>query len=164
MASTITTMGVYRRLLFRLREMCRRNGLFPSLRTLGANIPHEVTPVSATAFSDVYRAELNGRVVALKALRVHSDDLDRVTKVHALSFSRLDVQLKREQVFYQEAISWDMLRHPYIVPFLGVSRVYRVCLVSQWMSGGTITSYLSGQPTRDPSPLVSGRFCFFQLC
>jgi hypothetical protein len=45
--------------------------------------------------------------------------------------------------FRSEVVTWRCLRHPNIVPFLGVSSVFPVCLVSQWMAEGTLLAFLS---------------------
>jgi serine/threonine protein kinase len=50
---------------------------------------------------------------------------------------------------------WRCLRHPNIVPFIGTSEHFPVSLVSEWMSGGTVTAFLRGFPNWDRSFLVS---------
>lgn len=46
------------------------------------------------------------------------------------------------------------MHHTNIAPFLGVSDAFPVCLVGEWMSNGTVTAYLSSNPTADRRLLV----------
>jgi serine/threonine protein kinase len=52
---------------------------------------------------------------------------------------------------------WRCLRHPNVVPFIGTSEHFPVSLVSEWMSGGTMTAFLREHPNRERSSLVSRR-------
>ncbi|KAK0213802.1 kinase-like domain-containing protein, partial [Armillaria fumosa] len=54
--------------------------------------------------------------------------------------------------FCQEALVWRQLRHPNVLPFLGVNEdlfAPRYCLVSPWMGNGNIMSYLQAHPDHD---------------
>ena len=55
---------------------------------------------------------------------------------------------------YGEAVVWKRLRHPNVVPFLGVSPV-SLQLVSRWAPNGTLTEYVSARPHVDRISLVS---------
>jgi serine/threonine protein kinase len=59
------------------------------------------------------------------------------------------------QAYLHELIMWRCLRHPNIVPFIGTSKDFPVSLVSEWMSGGTVTAFLQEHPDWDRSFLVS---------
>jgi serine/threonine protein kinase len=50
---------------------------------------------------------------------------------------------------------WRCLRHPNIVPFFGTSKHFHVSLVSEWMTGGTVTTFLREHPHSERSFLVS---------
>jgi serine/threonine protein kinase len=50
---------------------------------------------------------------------------------------------------------WRCLRHPNIVPFFGTSKHFYVSLVSEWMTGGTVTAFLREHPDSERSLLVS---------
>ena len=41
------------------------------------------------------------------------------------------------------------MRHPNIVPFLGISDILPVCLVSEWMAHGSIISFLRQNSSED---------------
>ncbi|PBK82444.1 kinase-like protein, partial [Armillaria gallica] len=54
--------------------------------------------------------------------------------------------------FCQEALVWRQLRHPNVLPFLGVSKELfapTYCLISPWMVNGNIMSYLEAHPGHD---------------
>jgi hypothetical protein len=62
---------------------------------------------------------------------------------------------KTSQAYLHELIMWRCLRHPNIVPFIGTSEHFPVSLVSEWMTGGTVTAFLRGYPNWERSFLVS---------
>ncbi len=56
------------------------------------------------------------------------------------------------QEFCQEALVWRQLRHPNVLPFLGISKELftpRYCLISPWMVNGDVMSYLEAHPDHD---------------
>jgi hypothetical protein len=59
------------------------------------------------------------------------------------------------QAYLHELILWQCLRHPNIVPFIGTSEHFPVSLVSEWMSGGTVTAFLREHVDSERSFLVS---------
>jgi hypothetical protein len=66
----------------RLRRLCRETGLVPaSCQVPIAVFRDSATPISQTAFSDVWSAILDGQRVAVKALRLHGDQLQSVQQV-----------------------------------------------------------------------------------
>ncbi|KAJ6587628.1 hypothetical protein DFH09DRAFT_909567, partial [Mycena vulgaris] len=82
-------------------------------------------------FSDVFKAIYQGKAVALKHMRMFQGTNQR------------DIRRK----FCSEALVWKRLRHPYIVPLIGIdteSFPSSLCMVSPWMKNGTALKYLSG--------------------
>jgi len=82
-------------------------------------------------FGDVFRAMYQGKPVALKHMR---------------RFQATDQRDIRRK-FCREALVWQRLRHPYIVPLIGIdtdSFPSSLCMVSPWMQNGTVIKYLSG--------------------
>lgn len=68
------------------------------------------------------------------------------------------------QSFVDEVVAWKCLRHPNIVPFLGISKILPVCLVSEWMAHGSVVSFLRDNPSEDRLKLVCNQPClYFQL-
>ena len=56
--------------------------------------------------------------------------------------------------FFKEAVVWKRLRHPNVVPFLGVTNE-PLQLVSEWMPNGTLAYYVKKNPNADRIALVS---------
>jgi hypothetical protein len=80
MAADPTTM-LYAGAVRRLRRLCRTSQLVPT----SCKLPHDVTDISAkpvcqSHFSDIFRGKLEGRDMAIKALRLHSDQIEEVKK------------------------------------------------------------------------------------
>ncbi|KAK7689117.1 hypothetical protein QCA50_007808 [Cerrena zonata] len=86
---------------------------------------HKTEPTKRGSYSDVYRGKFQGKVVALKQIRVDSYNL----KILSLKLDRV-------------AIIWKQLNHPSILPFLGIevetSGFVRPRLVTPWMGNGNI--------------------------
>ena len=57
------------------------------------------------------------------------------------------------KAFFGEAVVWKRLRHPNVVPFLGVTTA-PLQLVSEWMPNGTLTEYVNTNPGADRISLV----------
>jgi len=62
--------------------------------------------------------------------------------------------LSPRQSFLKEAIIWKRLRHPNVVPFIGVTRD-PLQFVSEYMPNGTLTRYVKNHPSADRIELVS---------
>lgn len=61
------------------------------------------------------------------------------------------------QDFVKEALTWNDLKHPRIVPFLGVEITLfnpRISLVSKWMPNDNISKYLHNNSIAEPLVLV----------
>jgi serine/threonine protein kinase len=108
----------------------------------------------------VHRAEFNGNTVCIKALRAYSQDTRGATKRVRLAvvFSpRTTAKNWGWQAFLREVVVWKRLRHPNIVPFLGVpDKIPPFEIVCEWMENGKITDYVLHHPLADPVDLVSG--------
>ncbi|KAJ6461557.1 kinase-like domain-containing protein [Mycena vitilis] len=82
-------------------------------------------------FGDVFKAMYRGSPVALKHMRMFQETDQR--------------HIRRK--FAREAMVWQRLRDPYIVPLIGIdteSFPSSLCLVSPWMAHGTVLKYLTG--------------------
>ncbi|KAJ6476335.1 kinase-like domain-containing protein [Mycena sanguinolenta] len=115
------------RIVRKLSESCDR--LPSSLFIFGVEERDE-HPTFGGGFGDIYRASYGGERVALKRMRhfLRGSDLRRT-------------RLK----FCREALLWKDLRHPHILPFLGIdadSFPSFLCMVSPWMENGTVINYL----------------------
>ena len=59
------------------------------------------------------------------------------------------------QRFCREAIAWKHLRHPNVLPLLGVTLVeQRFAMVSEWMEDGNINDFIQKNPNVDRTELV----------
>jgi serine/threonine protein kinase len=59
------------------------------------------------------------------------------------------------QSFLNEVVTWRYLRHPNIVPFLGVCDKSPLCLVSRWMEEGTLLDFFRHHPDERRTSFVS---------
>ncbi|KAF7331196.1 Kinase-like protein [Mycena sanguinolenta] len=118
---------VARRIVRKLSESC--DSLPSSLFIAGVEERDE-HPTFGGGFGDIYRASYDGQRVALKRMR------------HFLRGSDLR---RTRSILCREALVWRALRHPHILPFLGIdaeSFPSSLCLVSPWMEHGTVINYL----------------------
>ena len=70
----------------------------------------------------------------------------------------MNQQLTVFQRFCREVVGWMTLRHPNILPLLGVTMFEnRLVMVSEWMEKGNIKEFMNANPTADRLELV----CFF---
>jgi len=59
------------------------------------------------------------------------------------------------QNFCKEVVGWKTLRHPNVLPLLGVTTTNdRLVMVSEWMTNGNITEFLKKNPDVDRLELV----------
>lgn len=65
----------------RLRELCRVSNLLPTSFNVFDQLPLLLDPISKSTTADVYRIEIENRLVAVKVLRLHQDDRENVMKV-----------------------------------------------------------------------------------
>ncbi|KAF9784423.1 kinase-like domain-containing protein [Thelephora terrestris] len=106
--------------------MCSRRRMLP--RSMHTVIRLTGEPVEAIrgGQSVIFRAQHRGRQVAVKTIRITmSSDFDSL------------------QEFCREAVAWRHLRHPNILPLLGVDlKQHRLSMVSEWMHQGNINEYV----------------------
>jgi len=59
------------------------------------------------------------------------------------------------QRFCKETVAWGALRHPNVLPLLGVTMSgNRFVIVSEWMVGGDVNEYVRVHPDADRLELV----------
>lgn len=109
-----------RKCLRELKSTCGTHGVLPTSYIL----PFDVLdvgqiPFTAGNFGDVYKATYDGSAVCVKRLHVTLQD-DRS---------------KADKMLCREAATWKHLKHPNILPLLGVTLSPHQ-LVSNWMTGG----------------------------
>ncbi|KAK0475676.1 kinase-like domain-containing protein, partial [Armillaria luteobubalina] len=92
-------------------------------------------PINGGAYADIYRGRMRGIDICLKVLRIFS---------HGEMKPRGDIRK-----FCREVLVWRNLRHPNVLPFIGVNDdVFYpgFCLISPWMKNGDIISFLRQNP------------------
>ena len=63
--------------------------------------------------------------------------------------------MDESQRFCREGVAWKHLRHPNILPLLGVSlNEHRFALVSEWMENGNINKFIEKDQHVNRSELV----------
>ncbi|KAJ7694802.1 kinase-like domain-containing protein [Mycena rosella] len=132
------------RLIVKLSSAC---GNFPSSLFLRGVEARAQFPFAAGGFGDIYKAVYQSKPVALKQLRFYEEHTDE------------ERQRIREK-FYQEALLWKNLKHPFVIPFIGLyssendpnndnasqSHHLSMSMVCPWMSNGTVLRYLKHCP------------------
>ncbi|KAJ7765418.1 kinase-like domain-containing protein [Mycena maculata] len=133
-----------RRLLVKLSEVS--DTLPSSLFIQGvARLDKEAT--FGGTFGDIYRCSYQGQDVALKRIRVFQRDAARkIRKVaRPITFLGGHLLIAYAQRFCREALLWQRLHNPYVLPFTGIdaeSFPSFLCMVSPWMRHGTILKHL----------------------
>jgi len=96
--------------------------------------------VARGGFANVLKGTYKGRQVAIKVMRVYLT-------------SDLDIILSR---FCQEGVAWKHLRHPNILPLLGVTvGEHRFAMVSTWMENGNINEFIENNPRANRIALLA---------
>ncbi|KAK6969390.1 kinase-like protein [Favolaschia claudopus] len=128
-----TSANTARKLMQRISEA--QDQLPTSLFINGVHDPDE-HPTFGGGFGDVYCAFYDGKRVALKRIRTFTAELRNPKRMK----------------FCREALVWQGLRHPNILPFLGIDRhsfPSSFCMVSPWMKHGTILKFLADRGRTD---------------
>ncbi|KAF8187284.1 kinase-like domain-containing protein [Mycena galopus ATCC 62051] len=125
----------------RLRNLAGTYGVLPfTFNVSGLKMP--LHPVSGGGFSDIYKGELDKKIVCIKVLRIFTAELqlDKIYKELA-----------------REVLIWKELSHPNVLPLLGINLIVRspsCCLVSPWMKNGNVMTFLQMYPDFNKSCLV----------
>ncbi|KAF9257193.1 kinase-like protein [Marasmius fiardii PR-910] len=128
-------------------------GLFKIHRVLPASLfvndvvrpKDKLRPVGGGGFTDIYTGLRGGKTVCLKVLRIYLEN---------------DTNKRDETIdtLYKEAVLWTQLKHPNILPFLGVNMElfsdYQFCIVTPWMMNGTILQFLKKNPSSDKLAII----------
>ncbi|KAJ7585006.1 kinase-like domain-containing protein [Mycena floridula] len=118
-----------------LRRLALKKGVLPPSFFLSEIIYDGSRAIFGGGFADVYKGQLNGKVVCLKVLRFFVEPSEMAQEL------LIDC--------CREALVWKQLDHPNVLPFLGVNVEMfapSFCLVSPWMSNGNLTQFLRRNP------------------
>ncbi|KAE9402611.1 kinase-like protein [Gymnopus androsaceus JB14] len=144
------TPGVYyKRCLWTLRQLSVTYRILPASLVIRDVKQEGRHAVGGGGFADIYRGTiLNlGRVqlVCLKVLRLVMEQ-DEETRD----------KIRKE--FCKEALIWRQLKHPNILPLLGVNAELfspSFCLISPWMENRDIITYLKNNPGHNRHTVLS---------
>ncbi|KAJ7266635.1 kinase-like domain-containing protein [Mycena rebaudengoi] len=127
------------RMIIKLSEACDE---LPSSLFITGVSGRDHNATFGGGFGDIYRASYGGKTVALKHMR---------TFYRGSELRRIRLQ------FCREALIWQHLKHPYILPLLGIDRETfpsSLCMVSPWMENGTVLKYLEEHGRQDVDRLL----------
>ncbi|KAK1223870.1 Rho guanine nucleotide exchange factor [Marasmius sp. AFHP31] len=115
-------------------HLSKNSGMYPECLTIKNVEKLGEHPVAGGGFGDVWKGRVAERTVCLKIVRVfNASDLQHLVKA-----------------YMQEAIVWQQLRHPNLLPFVGMYYLGesqgQLCLVSPWMDRGNLVMYLKDTP------------------
>jgi len=111
-----------------LREMCARYTLVPQSLKIELGDDSTGTLMFSGGFGDVWKRQYQGREVAVKVLRTNTtNDLGLISRR-----------------FCKEFIPWKFLRHPNVLPLIGVRMTENeFAMVSDWMPNGNINRFVT---------------------
>ena len=118
-------------------------------------------PQGHGGFADIWKGRHRGQEVAAKVLRIYeTSDLEQIRKVSSLLFivsiSKLQCPTQR---FCKEVVMWKALRHPNVLPLVGVTMIgRRFVMVSEWMENGNINTFVKTHPDVNRLELASFPF------
>ncbi|KAF9644753.1 kinase-like protein [Thelephora ganbajun] len=140
-----------RRCLRELRGVCGTKGILPTSYKLSTDLLRiDPNPFAVGGFGDVYRGTLNGSSACIKRVRVYIKDNPQ----------------KAAKAFCREAVIWKRLKHPNILPLLGVT-TSPLQLISDWIPGGNLQEYIKKHPDTDRLQLlyeVANGLCYLHSC
>jgi len=100
--------------------------------------------VTSGGYGNVSWGTYEGHQVAIKIVRVYiTSDLDVILSVSLLRTTTMTVWINSIQRFCREGVAWKHLRHPNILPLIGVTvSNRRFAMVSTWMENGNINEFV----------------------
>ncbi|THU80549.1 kinase-like protein [Dendrothele bispora CBS 962.96] len=130
----------YRKMCMKqLRRLSKKFQVLPPSLILEDIATMDSRATTGGGFADIWRGTFNGQMVCLKVLRI---------------FLRSDGATRNKVIndFCREALIWRQLKHPNVLPFLGVNTELfspSFCLVSPSMSNSDLIHYSKIHPDYD---------------
>ena len=147
-----------------LCKICGRLGLLP--RSVRIQVPYDRSndPLYTGGYADVWKGQYQDSHVAVKVLRVcANNNFEKITRVGTRSLSETICSLSLQR-FCREAVAWKSLRHPNVLPLLGVMMRERCfVMVSEWMDSGNMNEYIWANRNVNRFELVSCPCCWLRL-
>ncbi|KAJ8077740.1 hypothetical protein PM082_002173 [Marasmius tenuissimus] len=126
-------------------RLSKRSGMHPKCLKISGVARSGGRPVESDAFENVWKGAYEGNIVRVKVVTVFPDS----------NVPRLF------EDYMQEAIVWSRLKHPSLLPFMGICYLNEdsyMCTVSPWMQRGNLVQFLKSTPGEhvDHLSLASG--------
>ncbi|KAL0566778.1 hypothetical protein V5O48_015224 [Marasmius crinis-equi] len=115
-------------------HLSKHSGLCPNFLFIRNVKKIGAFPVGGGRFGDVWKGKIGEQLVCLKVVKVYlTSDVAHLMKE-----------------YIREAIVWQQLKHPNLLPFIGMYYLDKareqLCLVSPWMGRGDLLRYLNETP------------------
>ncbi|KAJ7903169.1 kinase-like domain-containing protein [Mycena leptocephala] len=126
-----------RRCLAGVQKIARSKEILPPRLFIRTLKRQSRNAVAGGGYADIWKGTIENETVCLKVLRVFLSDLDRP---------------KLFKSFTNEVLIWRQLRHPNILPLLGINmnEFYpSFSLISPWLAQGDILGFLQTNPNHD---------------
>lgn len=135
---SLLTRKRYPTLLYRT---CGHHARLPKAIKVSVRYDRTGYPLYRGGYGDVWKGEHYGQNVAVKVIRLYlTSDLQKV--IHK---------------FCKEVVMWRYLRHPNVLPLIGVMKSENeFATVSDWMVNGNINEYVKAHPEVDRLMLLTG--------
>ena len=145
-----------------LYRVCRRHALLPRVLQIPVRYDRTRDALFRGGFADVWKGEHDGREVAVKVLRTYAtSDFQKIIGVGCSLCSLFACKPTDSAVqrFCKEVVMWKFLRHPNVLPLVGVAMSEtRFARISDWMTNGNIIDFVNARPDVDRHGLVGFSF------
>ncbi|KAK1231735.1 hypothetical protein PQX77_005144 [Marasmius sp. AFHP31] len=124
-------------------RLSKTSGLHPTCLSINNVKKVGEYPVAAGGFGDVWKGTIgdSDRLVCLKVVKVYlNSDLEKLSNE-----------------YLREAILWRQVKHPNLLPFLGIyqlEQTQQLCLISPWMDKGNLVQFLKTTKREDVNHLT----------
>ncbi|KAK1224858.1 hypothetical protein PQX77_012208, partial [Marasmius sp. AFHP31] len=119
-------------------RLSKSSGLHPTCLSIQNVKKIGEYPIAAGAFGDVWKGTVgdSSELVCLKVVKVYlNSDLEKLSTE-----------------YIREAILWRQMKHPNVLPFLGIYRLdhtQQLCLISPWMEKGNLVQFMKATKRED---------------
>ncbi|KAL0578824.1 Rho guanine nucleotide exchange factor, partial [Marasmius crinis-equi] len=118
-------------------RLSKNSGLHPKCLAIQNVKKFGEFPIDAGGFGEVWKGTVgeSTQPVCLKIMKIYRDS---------------DVE-KTSKEYLREAILWRQLKHPNVLPFLGIYQLeqQQLCLISPWMQQGNLLQFLRATRRKD---------------
>ncbi|KAF9256483.1 kinase-like protein, partial [Marasmius fiardii PR-910] len=119
-------------------RLSKKSGLYPQCLSVRNVKKLGKYPVAHGGFGDVWKGIIgeSNEPVCVKTVKIYlQSDKEKLCRA-----------------YMQESIVWRQLKHPNVLPFLGIYYLendQQLCLISPWMENGNLVQYVKSTPRTD---------------